>query len=100
MAAYVILHNRVTDPEAMGTYIPKAMETMFAHGAELLVMSEASEVVEGSTEFPRTIMLKFESRAKAEAWYNCAEYQAALPIRLGATEGFAVIVDEFAPAPA
>ena len=41
-----------------------------------------------------------ESREKAEAWYNCAEYQAALPIRLGATEGYAVIVDEFAPAPA
>ena len=97
MPAYFVIHNRVTDPEAMGQYIPKAVETLVAHGAEFLVMEEDSNVVEGSCEFPRTILVKFETREKAQAWYDCAEYQAVLPTRLGATEGFAVLVNGFEP---
>jgi len=31
------------------------------------------------------------------AWYNSPEYQAVCPLRLEATEGFAVVVDGFVP---
>jgi uncharacterized protein (DUF1330 family) len=37
------------------------------------------------------VILKFASTEAAKAWYNSAAYQAALPKRLAATEGFAVI---------
>ena len=95
-AAYFVLHNRITDDDAMqNAYIPKAVETLLGHGAEILVVSEASDVIEGSTDLPRTIVLRFESREKALAWYNSPEYQAVLPIRLGASEGYGVLVDEF-----
>ena len=93
MPAYIVIHNRITDDEAMQSYIPKAIESMAPYGVELVAMAESSDVIEGSTDLPRTIVLKFDSRERAEAWYNCEEYQAALPIRLGATDGFAVLVD-------
>jgi len=35
--AYFVIHNRVTDDEAMQIYLPKAVETRTAHGAEILV---------------------------------------------------------------
>jgi uncharacterized protein (DUF1330 family) len=99
--AYIVIHNRIVDDEAMQSYIPKAVESMRRYGVEVLVLSESSDVIDGSTDLPRTIILKFDSRDRAEAWYNCAEYQAALPIRLNATEGFCVLVDGFeAAAPA
>jgi hypothetical protein len=41
-------------------------------------------------------VIKFESRDTALAWYNCAEYQTLLPLRLAATEGFGVLVDGYA----
>jgi len=94
MSAYVVLHNTILDREAMmQDYIPKAVETFGSHGVELLVMAEESEVMEGSCEHPSTIILKFGSREQAKAWYNSPEYQAALPVRLGATNGYAVLVD-------
>ena len=95
MPAYIIIHNTVIDLEAMQSYIPKAIETFGPHGVEFKVMEENSTVLEGDCDHPRTILLKFESREKAQAWYNSPEYQDALPIRLGATKGFAVLVDEF-----
>jgi uncharacterized protein (DUF1330 family) len=35
--------------------------------------------------------VKFESSEAAKAWYDSPEYQAALPKRLAATEGFAIL---------
>lgn len=95
MPAYFVIHNRVTDDEAMQSYIPPAVGSIMAHGGEVMVLDESSTLLEGSCEFPRTIIIKFESREKAEAWYACEEYQAVLPVRLGATEGFGFVVDGF-----
>lgn len=99
MAAYIVFHNRVFNPDAMGAYLEKAGKSLAPHGAEILVLEDSSEVIEGSTEMVRTVVIRFESRERAQAWYNSPEYQAALPIRLGASEGFGVLADGFeAPA--
>ena len=81
----------------MGGYVPKAVESMNEYGAEIVVLDEASEVVEGATDYPRTVVLKFESREIAEAWYKSAAYQDVLPVRLNASEGYALLVDGFEP---
>jgi len=91
--AYFVFHNRIVDPEAMETYIPKAVELITAHGGEVLVIAEDSEVLEGSTSLPRTCVIKFDTREQAETWYRSAEYEVVRPIRIGATEGYTVLVD-------
>ncbi len=95
MAGYVILNNRVDDPEKMQEYLAAVYPTMQAHGAEVLILDDNAEVVEGTAPFPRVIMLKFESRDAARTWYSSPEYQAALPLRLAATQGFAVLCESF-----
>ena len=97
MSAYFVFHNRVHDAEKMQEYIPKALETMAPYKPEVLVFDENSEVIEGSTNLPRTIVVRFRSRDDAMAWYNSPEYAAVRPLRLAATEGFAVVVDGFSP---
>ena len=93
--AYFVFRNRVLDEEAMQVYIPKAVETLAAHGAEIIVLTEDSAAIEGASDLPRTVIIKFASRERAEGWYNSPEYQEVLPIRLGATEGTAVLLDGF-----
>src|SRR5687767_8803847 len=100
MAAYFVFHNRVLDDEKMQEYIPKAIETMAPYHPELLAIDEGCHVVEGSTNFPRMVVIRFASREDALAWYNSPAYQAVLPLRLAATEGFGVLVEGFvAPEP-
>ena len=93
MSAFVVVHNVVTDPVRMQRYVPKAIETLVAHGAKMLVIAEEATVLEGSPPFPRTIIFKFASREAAMAWYESPEYQKALPLRLQATQGFMVLVE-------
>ena len=93
VAAYLVFHNRVHNPEKMQEYLSKVRETMASYNPEILVFAEHSEVIEGNTNLPRTIVMKFDSRDAAMAWYNSPAYQAVLPLRLEATEGFAVLVD-------
>jgi uncharacterized protein (DUF1330 family) len=97
MAAYFILHNRIRDGHSLDEYIPKALESWAPYEPEVLVLEEKSQVIEGNTEYPRTIVVRFKSRADAEAWYNSPEYRAIRPLRLAAIEGYAVLVDEFSP---
>ena len=93
MSVYIVVHNVVTDSAKMQQYIPKAIETLTAHKAEVLVAAEEATVLEGSPPFHRTIVLKFASREAAIAWYESAEYREAMDLRLQATEGYAVLVD-------
>ena len=100
MSAYIIFNNRITDPAGMAEYIPKAIETLAPYGTEILVLEEQAQVLEGTPEHPRMVVLKFRSRDDAEAWYNSAEYSAVRPLRLAATEGVGLLVDHWEPPPA
>ena len=97
MAAYFVWHNRIHDAEKMQEYLSKVLETLAPYHPELVVLDEHVQVVEGNAPGPRTIVIKFDSRDTAMAWYNCAKYREVLPLRLAATEGFGVLVDGFAP---
>ena len=98
MAAYFVFHNRVHDAEKMQDYVPKAVETLAPYQPEVLVLDENSQVLEGDPPWPRTVVIRFDSRESALAWYNSPAYQEVLPLRLAASEGFAVLVDGFVPA--
>ena len=95
MAAYFVFRNRVLDAARMQEYPSKAVPTLAPYNPEVLVLDENSQVVEGTTDLHRTVVLKFASREQAMEWYNSPAYQAVLPLRLGASEGNGVLVDEF-----
>lgn len=93
MAAYFVFHNRIHDAEKMQEYIPKAIATLAPYNVEILAVDEHAHVIEGHTDWPRTIVVKFDSREAALAWYNSPEYEKVRQLRLDATDGVAVLVD-------
>jgi uncharacterized protein (DUF1330 family) len=93
MSAYFVFHNRVHDAAKNLEYTSLAGETLPPHHHEILVFSDHSEVIEGDTPLPRTVVIKFDSHEAAMAWYNSPAYQKVRPLRLEATEGYAVLVE-------
>jgi uncharacterized protein (DUF1330 family) len=91
VAAYFIAQYVVNDPKLYREYQGAAGATIQAAGGEVVAFDVAAETIEGKPPGPQTVILKFASAEAAKAWYNSAAYQAALPKRLAATEGFAVI---------
>jgi uncharacterized protein (DUF1330 family) len=91
MAAYFIAQYVVKNPKLYREYQAGAAPTIQASGGELVAFDVAAETVEGTPPGPQTVILKFESREAAKAWYESPAYQAVVAKRLAATEGFAVI---------
>jgi uncharacterized protein (DUF1330 family) len=91
VAVYFIAQYTVNDPKLYGEYQAAAAKTIAASGGEVVAFDVAAETIEGEPPGPQTVIVKFESSEAAKAWYHSPEYQAALPKRLAATEGFAVL---------
>jgi uncharacterized protein (DUF1330 family) len=93
MPVYVVAHSRIEDREMLDEYVGKALPTIQSGGGRVLAYDEAPEVVEGSIEHPRTVLLEFPSHEAFRAWYASEAYQGILPLRLRSTTGSLVVVN-------
>lgn len=93
MAAYIIAHLQITDPERFERYREAVPPIVERYGGRYLIRGAAAESLEGEWTVPRLVVLEFADRDAAERFYRSPEYQEILPIRLGATTGTAAIVD-------
>jgi uncharacterized protein (DUF1330 family) len=91
MSAYFIAQYVVNDPKLYREYQAAAAPTIQAAGGEVVSFDVAAETLEGKPPGPQTVIVRFESTEAAKAWYRSPAYQAVLPKRLAATDGFAVI---------
>ena len=66
MAVYVIAQGRVEDRQKMDEYVSKVIPTIGAHSGRVVAFDEAPEVVEGSNEYPRTVVLEFADQASVD----------------------------------
>ncbi len=94
---YVIFTESIRDRAGMDAYGDKAVPSMIQNGGAILVVDEAPDVLEGAWPATRTVVLEFESADAARAWYESADYQAAIPVRKAAADANVVIVSGFEP---
>jgi uncharacterized protein (DUF1330 family) len=73
-------------------YVAKALPTIEPHAGRVLALDETPEVVEGTIDSPRTVILEFPSQEAFWGWYRSPEYQAVLPMRLESTPGTLIVV--------
>ncbi len=82
MAAYALAESlEVTDPNTMAEYGKLARESIAQYDGKVLAAGP-TETIEGDWTPNRLVLIEFESMEKLKTWYNSAEYQAALPLRL------------------
>jgi uncharacterized protein (DUF1330 family) len=93
MASYVIATICVTDPEAYVDYTKASSEAAAKYGARFLVRGGNMAMLEGSVEANRVVILEFETREKALAWWNSPEYEAAKQLRRRASTAEFILVD-------
>ena len=93
MPVYVVAQGRIEDREKLDQYVAQALPTIQKGGGRVLGFDETPEVVEGSIEHPRTVILEFDSKEDFRRWYDSADYQAILPLRLESTPGTLIVVN-------
>jgi uncharacterized protein (DUF1330 family) len=92
MAGYFVANYRITNQAGYKEYLAAVGPILAAHSAERVVVDRACDLLEGSAG-QVTVVLRFATKAAAQAWYESPEYQAILHLRTDNTEGVGVIAE-------
>ena len=92
MAGYFVANYTIANQAEYKEYLAAVGPTLEAHGAENIVVDRDSELLEGSAG-QVTVVLRFVTKAAAEAWYESPEYQAIRHLRTDNTDGIGVIAE-------
>ena len=93
MTAYVIAHATIKDQDKLSEYGAIAGPSIKAAGGELVTAAKVSDVLAGSHDHGRCVIIRFEDAQAARDWYGSDAYQWALPIREQAMDAVFVIVE-------
>ena len=97
MSVYVIAQGKIENRGLIDQYVAKVIPTIESHQGRIVAFDEEPEVVEGSIEHSRTVILEFPSMTAFHAWYDSPEYQEILPLRLKSTGGTLIVAKGFTP---
>jgi uncharacterized protein (DUF1330 family) len=97
MPVYVIAQGKIENRGLLDQYMAKVIPTIDSHQGRVVAYDEEPEVVEGTIERPRTVILEFPSMTAFRAWYDSPEYQEILPLRLKSTPGTLIVAKGFTP---
>jgi uncharacterized protein (DUF1330 family) len=81
MAAYVVVHVKIKDPEKLSAYSMAAGPTTAVHGGEFIMRAPIVETLTGPDGYDRFVLIKFPDIDAARAWYNDPDYQALIANR-------------------
>jgi uncharacterized protein (DUF1330 family) len=90
MAGYFIANYTITNKAEYQQYLAAVGPILTAHGSETIVVDRDCSLLEGSAGHV-TVVLRFATKAAAQAWYKSPEYQAILHLRTDNTDGLALI---------
>lgn len=89
---YVVAQLTIHDRERYQRYTVGFMAVLEQHGGRLLASDESPEVLEGSWERDKVVLLSFADRSAYEAWASSEAYQRIARDRIAASEGPILLV--------
>jgi uncharacterized protein (DUF1330 family) len=93
MAAYVIVNIDVKDPVRYEDYKKMSPVSVGVYGGKFIARGGKAEVLEGTWQPKRVVILQFESVEKAKAWWASSEYAEAKALRQATSTGDMVVVE-------
>jgi uncharacterized protein (DUF1330 family) len=86
MTVYAIFNYDVLDADEYARYQSEAGGSMGGRSFKLLALDSTTTHLEGDQAGHQTVILAFDSEEAFRDWYDTPGYQAAIPIRRGATD--------------
>ncbi len=97
MSVYAIGIIEITDRETYANYEAGFFEALAPHGGETIAVDDEPTTIEGEKVTGRTVILRFASQEKLNAWYNSDAYQTIARFRFASAKGRVWSAKAFAP---
>ena len=93
MSAYLIVEVEVRDPDTYARYREQVGPTLEQYGGRFLVRGGDARTLEGDWRPARLVVLEFDSRERALAWWSSPEYAGPKALRQASAQTRMVCVD-------
>ena len=93
MSAYVVVEIAVKDAQTYERYKQLAPPSIAQYDGRYLVRGGATEVLEGTWNPPRFVILEFPTAQQARAWWSSPEYAPAKALRQSCTQTQMLLVE-------
>jgi uncharacterized protein (DUF1330 family) len=93
MSAYVIVDIEVHDAAGYDEYRKVVGATLNAYGGKFAVRGGRIDVLEGSWNPKRIVVLEFDSASRAREWYDSEEYRVPKQMCMRASTGTLIVVE-------
>lgn len=90
---YGLAQITINDPDVYKAYEENFMAILGEHGGQLIGFAQPPEIIEGSFDATRAVLLEFDSREGFDAWYGSDAYQAIIKHRLASSEGTVILLN-------
>jgi uncharacterized protein (DUF1330 family) len=99
MPAYVVVEIDIQDAQTYERYKQLAPPSIALYGGRYLVRGGATQVLEGTWNPARFVILEFPTAQQARAWWDSPEYSAAKALRQASTRTQMILVEGLAAPP-
>jgi len=94
MAAFLIAHTTVKDPEKFTAYSAAATETVKPFGGSIVTRGALADVLEGEHDRKSVVVIRFPDQVSLKGWFTSDAYQALIPGRREAADMTLIAYDE------
>lgn len=92
MGVYFIANIRMKDEETYNRYIADSSKVFKQYNGKYLAVDNNPEVLEGSWDYTRLVLIAFPDRESLDAWYHSEAYQDILKYRLAGADCDTLVV--------
>jgi uncharacterized protein (DUF1330 family) len=89
---YFFVDIEIIDLAAYEAYRTAVPDIISAHGGQILVRGGDPQALDGTMPHRRRVIVEFDSPEAVKTFYGSDAYQAVLPIRLNASDGFVCLL--------
>jgi uncharacterized protein (DUF1330 family) len=89
---YFFVEVEIADPAAYEAYRTAVPDIISAHGGRILVRGGDPQPLDGAVPQRHRVIVEFDSPEAVKTFYDSDAYQAVLPIRLNASNGFVCLM--------
>jgi len=92
MIHYFVAQIRINDPEEYDKYLENVDEVFSRYNGEYLAVDESPTLLEGTWNYSKSVLIKFNSKEDFEKWYYSDDYQQILKYRLNSASCDTILI--------
>jgi uncharacterized protein (DUF1330 family) len=93
MIHYFVAQIKINNPHEYEKYLDKFDDIFSKYKGEYLAIDESPTVLEGSWDYTKSVLVKFDSKQDFEDWYFSDEYQMILKYRLNSSKCDTILLE-------